>query len=811
MNTVVTPCSSCPSVEQLRFFAAGDVEESLAESLAMHLDDCESCLMTVRRLEMSDLQNPFFASLRYVVAEMSEQDEAQFRRLDGESHGSASQHATPRMASTVESSSAGLNPAHEKPIDPVTTRKLRDRLLKLNDSYRAGTSQERPPGDASGKAWLDPELLMLLEPAREEGELGWLKDFRIERLLGRSESGWVVLANDTRFRRRVALKLKRFPSSVQPQQIGRFLRELQRLVAVRSAYVVRIHEVGEVETRLGPLPYVTMEYLHGESLAERLRRGPLPSDEIIRLGRQLIQGLVTIHAAGLQHREVKVNQIWLEWTTEADQVARACLLDFGIGPFCSEQTGEVSGNWSATRSWMSPEQSVGKVTDPRSDLFSLGTVLYAMATGRNPFQHESLSAVRVALNGESPVPPDRVNGDIPEFLSRLILRLLEKKPRKRFRHAQALLEAWDSRTADARPKRLAIPRSARFGALGMDALVPRQNPRRRGLAVLIGLLITGVFVGWGSWWIWIKTANGTTLLETPMEGVSIRILKGGKTIIEQTTDRKIKLLEGDYEFELVNPAKDWNLAPHSLKVRRGEETVVRIWREPNVASQADRPSRPAQDTMEPPIRSERQEPSRGAVEGANESGKGSRMVASEPTRMGKIWGEGSVDMEGDELVLKTESGLFQLQFGDPSWSEYDFQVDCRQDEGQGNVFVCYRCVDGQNRRQVSLGSFENRYLGADLWVDGTWSGLRGESWSLEPGRWHQVRVEVRETHTDVYLDGVRRLSETSPMHPRGMVGLAIQRGRSRFRAIRVSSPQGTPLWEGSPAIKSDSKSNEGQD
>jgi serine/threonine protein kinase len=582
-------------------------------------------------------------------------------------------------------------------------------------------------------------------------------------------------------------------------------------MAVRSAYVVRIHEVGEVETRLGPLPYVTMEHLHGESLAERLRRGPLPTDEIIRLGRQLIQGLVAIHAAGVQHREVKLSQIWLEWTTEADEVARACLLGFGFEPFCSDQMGEVRDNRPVKKSWMLPEQAVGKVADPRSDLFGLGTVFYEMATGRNPFHRESMSADVVALTRESPAPPHRVNGDIPESLSRLILRLLEQNPRKQFRHAQALLEAWDSLTADARPKRLAILRSARFGTHGLDVRVPRQNPRRRWLAVLIGLLITGVFVGWGSWWIWIKTATGTILLEAPTEGVSIRILKGGKTIIEQTTDRKIKLLEGDYEFELVNPADDWQLAPHSLKLRRGEETVIRIWREPSLASQADRPSQPNPDTVEPPARSEPQEPSHETVQGTNGSGKASVMTASDPTRMGKIWGEGRVDIEGDELVLKTESGLFQLQFGDSSWSEYDFQVDCRQDEGHGNVFVCYRCIDGQNRRQVSLGSFENRYLGADLWVEGKWSGLRGESWSLELGRWHQVRVEVRETHTDVYLDGMRRLSEGSPVHPRGMVGLAIQRGRSRFRAIRVSSPQGTLLWEGLPTMEPKPMSNKDQD
>lgn len=503
---------------------------------------------------------------------------------------------------------------------------------------------------------------------------------------------------------------------------------------------------------------------------------------------------------------------------------------------------------------MSPEQASGKGTDRRSDLCSLAAVLYEMATGQQPFRRSSPEAELVAVNREMPPLPHHLNPEIPNLLSRFIVRCLAKKPHQRFAHTQAALKAWDALIGHAQPQRSNFPIRT-SGRLGGSNSIRWQSSSRFRRSILGGcVLLIAVAAGWAGWLIQIDTRSGTLLIDAPVDSGPIRILQNGQPILERTSDKKIRLIEGDYQVELVEPSDQIKLTPHGLTLQRGQEQVIRIWREnpegtteptkdtgvEQAAAEEDRPekNRPEKNQAEH-SRSEKATPQkkRSLAQPAvpqRRDGEGQRSVSpfgrstdqgeSKPGRVadasradmpsatrarsttepravprsGQTWGNGIARMEGDEFVLESHEGLFQFQFGDPSWSEYDFQVECRQDTGNGNVFVCYRCVDGQNRRQLSLGSFDNQYLGADLWVNGKWSGLVGERWSLARERWHTVRIAVRNGFTDFYLDGERRLTELSDVHPRGRVGLAILVGKARFRHIRVTSPQGELLWEGMP-------------
>ena len=859
MNLVAFTNSRCPSADQLTRFAEGELEEPVTERIATHLESCPTCRTALAELEMVLLQNPFLCTLRQVVADTPQEDSFQssWGRVianpglvpkSSQDTVSLSSHDSDLQTDVVSAQdqrnerdqrkSAGHRLAYLTSQE-LTKRQLYHRLIKLPEHFGGGMRSTSDGEALSLAAKVDSDWIAIFTPTRGEGELGWLGPFRVERLLGQGEIEWVFLAEDTRQSISVALKLIQPPFASEPTCVAAFQRLGQTLRSVQSAYVVRVYEVGELETRLGTLPYLMMEYLSGETLADRLQRRPIPLEELYRLGRQVLLGLDAVHHAGLQHLDLQPNRIWLESLAPSDEVTRACLLDFGLAQLSSEPQLTQTSQTPGSPVYMSPEQASGKETDHRSDLFSLGTVLYEMATGQQPFRRPSRSAELVAVTREMPLLPHRLNPEIPTLLSRFIERCLAKKPNQRFADTQAALAAWDALIRNAQPQRSSLP-------VGLKGMLSSSGPfrwqlsdrfRRQCIAGCMLLLLLAA--GWAGWLIQIETRSGTLRIEAPADSGPIRILQDGKPILERTLDKKIKLIEGDYQIELVDPSDSIKLTPHELTLQRGQEQVIRVWREklggttePERDDGAERAGSEKNSSLAQSALPRNQDgegqsgqPSVGArvrsvdqVESKPEHPADASRAGLPPAplapptpepravaRSGKTWGAGNARVEGDELVLESPDGLFQLQFGDPNWSEYDFQVECRQDEGNGNLFICYRCVDGQNRRQLSLGSFQNQYLGVDLWVDGKWSGLIGERWSLARDRWHTVRVAVRDEYTDLFLDGERRLTERSPIHPRGMVGLAVHRGRARFRQIRVTAPGGELLWEGMPqGVQTDS-------
>ena len=197
--------------------------------------------------------------------------------------------------------------------------------------------------------------------------------------------GVVLKAFDEKLQRVVAIKVMAEALAASPAARKRFVREAQAAAAVRSDHIVNIYEVEESGSR----PYLVMELISGVSLQERLdAAGPLGVREILRIGLQIAQGLAAAHAQGVVHRDISPANILLE-----NGVERVKITDFGLARVADDATHSASGIVAGTPQYMAPEQVCGEPVDQRSDLFSLGSVLYAMCTGRSPFRAETTVAV----------------------------------------------------------------------------------------------------------------------------------------------------------------------------------------------------------------------------------------------------------------------------------------------------------------------------------------------------------------------------------------------------------------------------------
>jgi serine/threonine protein kinase len=247
--------------------------------------------------------------------------------------------------------------------------------------------------------------------------------YDIERVIGAGGMGIVLKAHDSELNRPIAVKILASHLAHVGAARERFAREGRAAAAVVHEHVVAIYNV---ETS-GEVPFLVMQYVPGRSLQSRVdAEGPLAIEEILRIGMQAASGLAAAHAQGLVHRDVKPSNILLEETVE-----RAVLTDFGLARTIDDASLTRTGVLAGTPHYMSPEQATGAAIDHRSDLFSLGAVLYFMATGHPPFRADGALAVLHRICREPHRSVWQTNKEIPDELSDLIDRLLEKKPNRR--------------------------------------------------------------------------------------------------------------------------------------------------------------------------------------------------------------------------------------------------------------------------------------------------------------------------------------------------------------------------------------------
>jgi serine/threonine protein kinase len=353
-------------------------------------------------------------------------------------------------------------------------------------------SQAPPPAEST------QEVYDFLAPPQGPGEIGRLGPYRIVKVLGVGGMGVVFQAEDLQLQRLVALKVMRSAMLASAFARRRFLREAQASAGIDHEHIVTILQMGEDRG----VPYLAMQLLQGETLEERLKREEkLPPEEVLHIGREIAVGLAAAHEGGLIHRDIKPANIWLETVHDAGGPSgsrdRVKILDFGLarafgGDVHLTQSGVIVG----TPAYMAPEQAQGGAVDPRTDLFSLGCVLYRLCTGRVPFQGATTMATLRALELEQPQPPHRLNPQIPRALSDLILKLLAKRPDDRCTSARTVVETLEA----IREGRALVAR-------------PSRRPRRRlVLAAAIGLGVLGMVC-----YLWVarpESSKGVDVSET---------------------------------------------------------------------------------------------------------------------------------------------------------------------------------------------------------------------------------------------------------------------------------------------------------
>ncbi len=276
----------------------------------------------------------------------------------------------------------------------------------------------------------EPVSLEFLAPASHPEMLGRIGRYDVERLIGTGGMGMVLKGFDSELHRVVAVKVLLPHLANSGAARRRFAREAQAAAAVVHEHVIPIYNVESD----GELPYLVMQYVPGQSLQARVdEQGPLDVKESLRLARQIAAGLAAAHEQGLVHRDVKPANILLE-----DTVDRVLISDFGLARAVDDAGFTRTGTVAGTPHYMSPEQASGQSIDHRSDLFSLGAVIYFMCAGRPPFRADSAMAVLNRICHEAHRPLDDVNADVPVELVDLVDTLLAKKADDRFATASVV-------------------------------------------------------------------------------------------------------------------------------------------------------------------------------------------------------------------------------------------------------------------------------------------------------------------------------------------------------------------------------------
>jgi eukaryotic-like serine/threonine-protein kinase len=452
---------------------------------------------------------------------------------------------------------------------------LRRRVQRLLATHASvGQFLERPVVEAEGVAALaaaesSAADLSFLLPSSEPDSLGRLDHYEVLEVVGRGGTGVVLRAHDTKLRRIVAVKVLAAPPAVTGTARERFVREARAAAAVRDDHVVAIHAVCDE----GPVPYLVMEFIDGCNLEALLRRGgPLAVKEVLRIGIQVASGLAAAHQQGLIHRDVKPANILLE-----NGVQRVKLTDFGLARAADDASLTQNNLIAGTPLYMAPEQAAGEPLGARSDLFSLGSVLYEMCTGRPAFRATTTVAVIKRVCDETPRPIHELSPDVPEPICRLIERLQAKKPADRPASAREVADLLSDMLAQG-------------AAAPSPGAAPTALPRPKAMthpwlwaAAALVMLFTGLGLSEASGVtdvratvIRLLVAEGTLVVEVDDPAVSVAI-DGTEVVITGAGVREVRLKPGAYN---VRASKQGQLVRSELiSISRNGREIVTIRQE----------------------------------------------------------------------------------------------------------------------------------------------------------------------------------------------------------------------------------------
>ena len=346
---------------------------------------------------------------------------------------------------------------------------------------------------------------------------------RILKELGKGSMGVVYQAHDPQIDRLVALKVLRPDRVATEAFLQRFMKEAKAIGRLSHPNMVVVYDVGEDQGTV----YIAMEFLEGKPLNEIIQIDSFKPDEIIDLGVQVAEALDYAHRKGIIHRDIKPSNIIVQ------PDGHIKITDFGIAhiedPEATQQTqaGEILG----TPAYMSPEQVLSQPVDGRSDLFSLGVILYELATGKRPFRGENLAAMFRNITGEDPPEPIKLNPALPHELSQDIMRCLAKSPEKRFATGKDLAEAL------RRCGRMVVPVSPAV------PVAPRKTLPRTLVVSLAAVLLAGI-IGFAVYYAVIRSTPAPVVV-APEPSPPIPTPKLGGLKIETTPAGAQVLVDGE--------------------------------------------------------------------------------------------------------------------------------------------------------------------------------------------------------------------------------------------------------------------------
>ena len=394
--------------------------------------------------------------------------------------------------------------------------------------------------------------------------------YELEKIIGEGGMATVWRARDSRLDRPVAVKLMAEQMSNDPEFRARFLQEARAAASFSHPNVVDVLDYGDEDG----IPYMVMELVDGEDLRTRLgREGRLDPNEVARIGAGVARGLSVAHRRGLIHRDIKPANILID----ADGTPK--VTDFGIVRALGAATQTKAGTTLGSVHYLSPEQVQGANVDARSDIYSLGVVLYEAATGERPFDNDAPAAIAVRRLSEAPRPPHAVEPSLPQWLSAVIERAMQRDPERRYRTASELEHDLATRHAPREaaapleataPIALPVPRrDARVAPARAQAALPAETKTRRDLAPFLAAIIAAIgLIGLGLFFL-LGTSPGTVAVPNVVD-------------LDRDTGRAQLLAAG---FQVVLAGPDQNPKPIGKIYRQDPAagqtvppgTIVTIW------------------------------------------------------------------------------------------------------------------------------------------------------------------------------------------------------------------------------------------
>lgn len=336
--------------------------------------------------------------------------------------------------------------------------------------------------------------LDFLLPSDNPAMLGRLGEFEIIELIGSGGMGIVLKGYDQELNRYVAVKVLHPHCATSAAARRRFVREAQAAAAIVHSHVVAIHAV---DANHHP-PFLVMSYIPGESLQQRLNNlGTFDVVDVLRIGQQVAEGLAAAHAQGLVHRDIKPGNILLERNVE-----RVLLTDFGLARAADDASLTQSGVIAGTPQFMSPEQTRGDLVDFRTDLFSLGTVLYTLLAGHSPFRAETAMGVLRRVCDDTPRPLREANPNVPIWLEAFIEKLHAKQPDQRPESAEAVADLLKQCLAHLQqPTRVPLPQQIAW----LVRTQTRDRSTRAPLVSRIAITAVAFLLIFGGTALWMQS------------------------------------------------------------------------------------------------------------------------------------------------------------------------------------------------------------------------------------------------------------------------------------------------------------------